>query len=103
MRSRVLYTIMPTLFLLGCGSSVVESENIGLTTIRFSIPQSGHVKLFIENSYDTIEITLVDQVLPAGTYSVQIPADTLKEGVYFYKLQLDDQILQDREMIVIGG
>ena len=65
----------------GCKSSILDDPS---TKIVFSIPQRAYVKLMVENSYNTIIATLVDEQMVAGTYSVNFDSENLAEGVYFY-------------------
>lgn len=102
MLKRNLFLSLAILFVLCCDSSVVESENIGATIIHYSISQSGHVELYIDNSYNTRALTLINKNQPAGYYRVQIPDGVLKAGVYFWTLKLSGQVLGRRNMIVIG-
>lgn len=71
--------------LLGCNSSIVDDPS---TSINFRVSESGHVKLTVENSYDTLILTLVDKEMPEGVYSVSFDASDLAEGIYFYTLEL---------------
>ncbi|MBI5471360.1 MAG: hypothetical protein HY961_03345 [Ignavibacteriae bacterium] len=68
----------------GCRSSVLDDP---VAIIRFNVQQRSHVKLTIENSYNSVVATLVDEVRDAGSYSVVFGADSLFEGVYFYTVE----------------
>jgi hypothetical protein len=80
-----IFVIAITVLIFGCNSSIVDDPS---TTIKFSVAETAHVKLYVENSYDTIVTTLVDQVLAAGNYSVSFDTNNLAEGIYFYTLEL---------------
>jgi len=63
------------------------------TTIRYSIPASGHVSLRVYDLLGNEVATLVDGVRPAGTYDQVFDASSggnsrgsLASGVYFYRL-----------------
>lgn len=56
------------------------------TTINYSIPQSGNVKLFIFNTLGEKITTLVDGFNEAGTHSVKFNAGNLPSGIYFYQI-----------------
>ena len=71
--------------LFGCNSSIVDDPAI---RINFRVPESGHVKLTVENSYDTLILTLVDTEMQEGVYSVSFDASDLAEGIYFYTLEI---------------
>ena len=56
------------------------------TTIKYSIPQSGLVKLVVYNILGEEVKTLVNQEQPAGSYNINFNADNLSSGIYFYKI-----------------
>ncbi|RCK77343.1 MAG: alkaline phosphatase-like protein [Ignavibacteriae bacterium] len=56
------------------------------TTINFSLPNSGFVKLSIINILGQEVATLVNDQMEAGTYSVDFDASQFTSGVYFYKI-----------------
>lgn len=60
-----------------------------VTTISFTIPQSGNVKLVLYNALGQEIATLIHQEMNAGIYNYQLMIDNYKlsSGVYFYKLQ----------------
>ena len=66
-----------------CNSSIVDDPT---TTINYSIPEEGHVKLTVENSYNTVIATLIDDNQSAGSHSVIFDASNLAEGIYFYTI-----------------
>jgi hypothetical protein len=57
------------------------------TTINYSLPISGNVKLTIYNSIGSKVATLVNEYKPAGTYSVNFNASNLASGIYLYRLE----------------
>jgi hypothetical protein len=68
---------------VGCNSSILDDPS---TTIKYSIPESGHVNLTVENSYNTLIATLVDENQSAGAHEVTFDASNLAEGTYFYTI-----------------
>ena len=60
------------------------------TSISFSITKSSFVKLKIFDALGREAVTLVNEELPAGTYSRQWNASGFSSGVYFYRLQAGD-------------
>jgi hypothetical protein len=68
---------------IGCNSSILDDPS---TTIKYSIPEFGHVKLTVENSYNTIIATLVDENQSAGAHEVTFDTSNLAEGIYFYTI-----------------
>jgi hypothetical protein len=61
------------------------------TTIRFSVPGSGHVSLNVYNLIGQQVATLADGIYAPGTYTVQLRGDHLSSGMYFYRLQAGSQ------------
>lgn len=82
---RYLLLVVLTFLAIGCNSSIVDDPS---ATIRFLVTETSHVKLYVENSYDTIVATLVDEVKQAGAYEVNFDINNLAEGIYFYTLEL---------------
>ncbi len=72
-----------------------------ITKISYSISHSNFVSLKI---YDIVgkEIkTLVSEVQDANTYSVNFDADKLSSGIYFYKLQVGNNFVETKKMLLI--
>ena len=57
------------------------------TTIEYSIPGSGNVKLVVYNSLGEEVETLVNDFKEAGIYKIYFNAGELSSGIYFYKLE----------------
>ena len=57
------------------------------TTIRFIIPQDGHVAIDVYNVSGQKVATLVDDEMDGGTHSVMFDGSDLASGVYFYRLE----------------
>ena len=57
------------------------------TTIRYSIPSDGFVKLSIFNTIGEEVRTLVNEFKVAGSHDENFNAAELTSGIYFYKLQ----------------
>jgi len=57
------------------------------TTIRFSLPNSVHVQLKVYNLLGQEVATLVDEILPAGSFNEQFEASGLASGIYLYRIQ----------------
>lgn len=84
MRKLIIPLLFLVLALAGCKSSILDDPS---TTIQFSIAEPSHVKLTVENSYNTIIATLVDGVEPAGPHQSRLEMNGLPEGMYFYTLE----------------
>ncbi len=84
MIKQALVAVAFVLLVTGCRSSLLVDP---ATTIQFTVPQSSHVTLEIENSYNTVIAVPVDGDRAPGTYSVVINSSTWLEGVYYYTLE----------------
>ncbi|MBN2185109.1 MAG: T9SS type A sorting domain-containing protein [Candidatus Krumholzibacteriota bacterium] len=76
-----------------------------LTTIRFDMPRSAHVKLRIYNVKGELVSTLVDQQMTEGRQEIIWNAGDsrgrkVSSGVYFYRLTAGD-IVQTKKMILL--
>lgn len=82
---KLKYFLLLALFIFsGCKSSILDDPS---TVISYSIPERSHVKLTVENSYNTIIAILVNEEMNSGTYMINFITDNLAEGIYFYTLE----------------
>ena len=58
-----------------------------VTTIKYSLPQTGYTTLKIYNSVGEEMATLVNNVKETGTHEVKFDASFLSSGVYYYRLK----------------
>lgn len=63
-----------------------------LTTVQFSIPDSGPVRLSIYDILGRQRLVLVNEVMQAGRHEVTINSTSLPAGTYYYRLQAAGQI-----------
>ena len=56
------------------------------TIIRYQLPQGRNVLLKVYDILGREVATLVNEVKPPGTYTVQFDASGLASGMYFYRL-----------------
>jgi len=68
--------------------------------IQFSIAQTVNVKLSVYNVLGEQVAKLVDQQLPASTYSINFNASNLPGGIYFYRIIAGD-FVQTKKMILL--
>lgn len=75
------------------------------TLIHFEIPQAAKVNLSIYNILGQKVATLVDELLDAGTYdksfSTNMADVQLASGVYFYRLEVNNEIALSKKMILM--
>jgi hypothetical protein len=57
------------------------------TTIKYSIPEDGFVKLAIYNMLGEEVATVVNNVQKAGRYEINFNASNLSSGVYVYRIE----------------
>ena len=103
MKKKLCGSILLLFFLSACRSSILEDPS---TVINYTVPQESHVKLTVENNYNTEIATLVDKVLTPGYYASAYNASSLLEGVYFYTLECkgvnsDFYFKQTKQFLVI--
>jgi len=70
------------------------------TNISYSLAEDGYVSLKVYNILGKEVATLVNEVKPAGNYSVLFNASNLPSGVYIYTLQTSGQSLT-RKMLLL--
>lgn len=58
-----------------------------VTKIEYSIGQSGPVRVMVYNLLGQEVITLVDEFKAAGSYHVDLNANQMASGIYFYRLE----------------
>ena len=70
------------------------------TTIRYEIPEQGHVSIKIYDMLGREVAVLVDDVVAAGRYSVQFDASNLPSGIYIYRIVSDNYVESKRMTFV---
>jgi Bacterial Ig domain/Secretion system C-terminal sorting domain/Carbohydrate binding module (family 35) len=70
------------------------------TTIQYSLPQSGQVKLIVYDVLGRQVATLIDEKKSAGVYNVSFNAARLTSGVYFYRLNVGT-FTETKKMLVL--
>jgi hypothetical protein len=70
------------------------------TTIRYTLPAVGHVRLTVSNLLGETVATVVDAVEPAGTHGVRFDAAALPSGLYFYTLR-SGALTETRRMMLL--
>jgi hypothetical protein len=71
-----------------------------MTTIAFSLPQSGFVTLKVHNLIGEEVATLLEAHKPAGRHIVNFDASALTSGIYYYTLTAED-FKQSRKMLLL--
>jgi hypothetical protein len=71
-----------------------------LTTISYSVPETGHVTLKIYDLLGREVTTLVDRRISTGTYSVEWDGSAMPSGIYFYRLQAGSHIIAKKLILM---
>ena len=70
------------------------------TAIRYTIPESGTVKLTVFNTLGEEVRTLVNNFKEAGTYTINFNASDLSSGIYYYRLQVNT-FIETKKMVIM--
>ncbi len=70
------------------------------TTIRFQVQQPGKVTLKVYDILGKEVATVVNQEMNSGTYLVNWDASAQPSGMYFYRLQLQNQVISKKMMLL---
>ena len=57
------------------------------TTIKFSIPESGNVKVIVYDAIGRVVATLTNNFYQQGNYKIEWNASSYASGIYFYRLE----------------
>ncbi len=70
------------------------------TTIKFSIPKAGNVKLTVYDILGKEVSTLVNNFLNAGEYNFQFNASNLASGIYLYRLESTNFVKTNKMLLM---
>ncbi|MCB0730576.1 MAG: T9SS type A sorting domain-containing protein, partial [Ignavibacteriae bacterium] len=70
------------------------------TTIYYSIKKEGRVLLTVHNLLGEQVSVLINEVKPKGKYRVVFNAGQLANGIYFYKLCVNDYVAIDKMTLI---
>lgn len=70
------------------------------TTIKYSVPVEGLVKLEIYNIIGSKVAELVNEVKSAGNHTIAFNANELSSGIYFYKIQANS-FTETKKMVLL--
>jgi hypothetical protein len=99
----------PTLGVEMAIGSVPESYELGqnypnpfnpTTQIVFTLPKSSQVSIEVYNLLGQKVRTLVNETRAAGTYTATFDGAGLSSGVYFYRLNADNQVMTKKMMLM---
>jgi hypothetical protein len=70
------------------------------TTIRYGIPRAGHVSLRVYDLLGRHVRTLVAEQQRAGYYAVNVDLSDIPSGVYFYRLEAENELRVQKLILV---
>jgi hypothetical protein len=70
------------------------------TSINYSVPEAGNIRLSVYNTVGEAVAVLVDGFSQSGIYEVSFDASNLPSGVYLYKLQSANSV-QTKKMMLL--
>ncbi len=71
-----------------------------MTTIRFDLPEMGHVVLNIFNVKGQLVKILIDKSIPAGQHAIEFDGNRLPSGLYFYQLRTDRYVMTRKTFLI---
>ena len=70
------------------------------TSISFYLPEDGDVRLTVSNTIGQEIMTLVSDNYTKGMHTIQMDANTMSTGVYFYKLESNNKSITKQLTLV---
>jgi hypothetical protein len=71
------------------------------TTISYSLTKTGFVSLDVYNIKGQLVENLVQENKLPNTYQLTWNAEGISSGIYFYRLKIDNQIVDTKRMILM--
>jgi hypothetical protein len=72
-----------------------------VTTISYSLSENSHVNLKIYDIKGSEVYSLVDILQNKGIHSVKFDAEELSSGIYFYRLSVNNVIVDNKKMMLL--
>jgi photosystem II stability/assembly factor-like uncharacterized protein len=70
------------------------------TWIRYSVPETGHIKLIVYDTGGREAAVLVDETESMGDHTVKFDASQLSSGLYIYRLEIMGKVLSRKLMLI---
>jgi hypothetical protein len=70
------------------------------TNIAYDVPKASHVTLEVFNVLGQRVVSLVDQEMEAGSYTVEFDGSQISSGIYFYRLNAGD-FADTKKMVMV--
>jgi hypothetical protein len=71
------------------------------TTIKFAVPEQGHVVLRLFNALGVEVQTLFEGEVTAGNYTLKLNGARLSSGIYFYRLEAAGKFVATKKMVLM--
>jgi hypothetical protein len=78
---------------------IFPNPAINKTSLRINLDKTGSVRLALYNIYGSEVRVLDDSNVSSGVYSREIDLTDLSEGIYFVKMEMDNQNLFSRSIV----
>jgi hypothetical protein len=73
----------------------------GITKINYSLETSGFVSLKVYDIFGRKVKTLVNEIQTNGTHIIPFDASSLDKGTYFYSLQVGNNAIETKRMVLV--
>lgn len=71
------------------------------TTINFSLKNSGRLKITVYSTLGQALATIIDEEKEAGSYSIQWNGSQFSSGLYFYRMEFENVVVDSRKMLLL--
>jgi photosystem II stability/assembly factor-like uncharacterized protein len=71
------------------------------TTINYELRITKYINLKVYNLLGNEVVTLVNEKKPAGSYEVVFTGSNFSSGIYFYRLEVDGNIVDTKRMVLL--
>ncbi|HEX7320799.1 MAG TPA: T9SS type A sorting domain-containing protein [bacterium] len=79
---------------------VLPSITTGTTKLRYTVPEHRHIKLALYDVAGREAALIVDGAVEAGQYSFDLDLSRFSQGLYFLKLEVDAEIINEKVVVV---
>jgi len=71
------------------------------TKIKFQISMLGYVKIVLFDLLGKETFEMFNEKMNRGTYEIELSANELSSGVYFYKMSINNAFIDSKKLILI--
>lgn len=80
--------------------NIYPNPVINNVTIKYHLPQSGNVEMYVYNILGEKVYTLINTYKQAGNYKLSFNTDNLHEGIYFINIEMDNLVLATEKILL---